>query len=163
MRKDLKAIYDANLRDFGHLEDAEIMALTLWPECRGEPLAGKIAVGTVILNRVEHRGWDGKTVKEVCLWPKQFSCFNPDDKQREWLVDFAEDHEFSFENSASLKDCLIIAQGLLKGIIRPDDDILRTRCCQYLTTKAKLDTSWWKKMKFVKKIGGHEFYSDLMR
>ena len=161
MRKDLKLIYDANLRDFRHLPDDEIMALTLWAESRGETLAGKIAVGTVILNRVEHRSWDGKTVKEVCLLPKQFSCFNPDDKQREWLVDFAEDHEFSFENSASLKDCYIIAQGLLKGIIRPDEDILRAKCCQYLTTTAKAHCNWWKKIKFVKRIGMHEFYTDL--
>ena len=162
MRKDLKAIYDANLRDFGSLPEEKIMALTLWAESRGEPLAGKIAVGTVIMNRVDHRAWDGKTIKEVCLWPKQFSCFNPDDAQRERMVDFAEDHLFCFDFSPALKDCHLIATGLLKGVIQPDKDILNSKCCQYLTTAAKAHCNWWKKMRFVKKIGNHEFYWDLI-
>lgn len=161
MRKYLKEIYDANLRDFGSLPEEKIMALTLWAESRGEPLAGKIAVGTVIMNRVDHRAWDGKTIKEVCLWPKQFSCFNPDDAQRKRLVDFVQDHEFSFENSTALKDCFIIAQGLLNGIIQPDMDILNSKCCQYLTTAAKAKVNWWKKMRFVKRIENHEFFTDL--
>lgn len=162
MRKDLKEIYDANLRDFGHLSQTEIVALTLWAECRGESLAGKISVGTVIMNRVDHRLWDGDTYQDVCLWPKQFSCFNPSDIQRERLVDFAEDRDFSFENSRSLKECLRIATGLLTGTIQPDKEILNSGCCQYLTTKAKNHCEWWKKMRFVKKIGAHEFYTDLI-
>lgn len=162
MRKDLKLIYDANLRDFGHLPEEKIMALTLWAETRGEPIAGKVAVGTVIMNRVEHRSWDGKTVKEVCLWPKQFSCFNPNDVQRAQLVAYAlRAAMFSFEESPVLNDCLIISTELLEGIIRPDRDILQSKCCQYLTVDAKAHCNWWKKMRFVKKIGGHEFFTDL--
>ena len=161
MKPELKKIYDANLKDFGHLNDDEIMALTIWAESRGEPLPGKVAVGTVILNRVRLRQWDGNTIMEVCLWPKQFSCSNPDDKQRTVLVDFAEDREFSFEHSASLKDCYVLAQGLINGVIRKDEDIWQSKCCQYLTTAAKQHCNWWKSMRFVKKIGNHEFYTDL--
>lgn len=159
MKKHLKILYAANLRDFGHLTDQEIMALTLWAECRGESLSGNIAVGSVIMNRVKHRGWDGQTIKEVCLWPKQFSCFNPDDKQRKWMVDLS--FEFAFETSKVLKECLRIATGLLIGTIEPDKDIIDSKCCQYLTTAAKEKVGWWKKMRFVKKIGTHEFYTDL--
>lgn len=154
MRKDIEAIY-------GHLTDSEIMALTIWAESRGEPLAGKIAVGTVILNRVEHRAWDGKTVKEVCLWPRQFSCFNDYDPQHGRIVKIASDFQSAMENDKRLADCYLIATGLLKNILRPDEDIVKSKCCQYLTTAAKDHCNWWQKMRFVKKIGAHEFYTDL--
>ena len=161
MRKDLKPIYEANLRDFGHLTDEEIMALTIYAEARGEILAGKIAVGTVIMNRVRNRSWDGRTVRDVCLWPKQFSCFNPDDKQRAMLINFANNLN-AFNENKELRDCYIIAIGLIKGSIRPDKDLVKSKCCQYLTAEAKKNVDWWKTMKFVKKIGNHEFYTDLI-
>ena len=61
----LKRIYDANLRDFGFLSDDKLLCLTIYAEARGEPREGKIAVGSVILERVDHRNWDGKNIKEV--------------------------------------------------------------------------------------------------
>lgn len=161
MRKDLKKIYEANMHDFGGLEPAKIMAVTLWAESRGEPLSGKVAVGTVILNRVVHRAWDGDTLTEVCLWPRQFSCFNPDDPQRVRLVKFAADFDAAIEADKRLADCYVLAQGMMAGVIRPDAEIRAAKCCQYLTTAAKAWTGWWRSMRFVKKIGGHEFYTEV--
>lgn len=40
MKPELQKIYDANLRDFGHLDQKQIMALTIWAETRGEPRDG---------------------------------------------------------------------------------------------------------------------------
>lgn len=159
MRKELKAIYQANLRDFGHLSDEEIMALTIYAEARGEILGGKLAVGTVILNRVKHRDWDGKNVRDVCLLAKQFSCYNPDDAQRPILVKLASD----MAGNVELKDCMAIAIGLLKGNIRQDKDLVKNKCCQYLNPKTAPEARerWIRAgMKSIKIIGNHEFFKD---
>ena len=60
-------------------QETEIFAKTLYGEARGEGLAGIEAVANVIINRVKKAGWWGKTVKEVCLKPRQFSCWNKED------------------------------------------------------------------------------------
>ena len=49
-----------------------ILALTLWGEARGEPLAGKHAVASVIWNRAQG---DPERFRRVCLAPAQFSCW----------------------------------------------------------------------------------------
>jgi hypothetical protein len=67
------------LQYFGKLDDKQIMGLTIYGEARGEIDEGKIAVGTVILERVDKQGWMGKTIQEVCLKPYQFSCYLPSD------------------------------------------------------------------------------------
>lgn len=59
------------------LNDHQALALTLWAEARGEPDAGVQAVGCVIRNRAKNPGWWGRTLREVCLAPGQFSCWNP--------------------------------------------------------------------------------------
>ena len=148
-------------KEYEHLSDDELMALTIWAESRGEPLAGKVAVGTVILNRVSHRSWDGRTIREVCLKPRQFSCFNDNDPQRDKIIEIVNDFQAALDKDIALKDCHIIAQGLIKGVIRKDEDLVKAKCCQYLTTAAKEHCNWWKKMRFVKRIGEHWFYTDL--
>ncbi|MGB5217102.1 MAG: cell wall hydrolase [Smithella sp.] len=161
MRKDLKLIYNANLRDFGHLPDDEIMAITLWAETRGEPRDGKIAVASVIIERVNHRDWDGHTVQEVCLWPKQFSCFNPDDPQRPKLVNMAQNFGASILVDVQFEICYEIASGILGNTIPRDPDIVRWHCCQYLNpvTAAKTRAKWLAAgMKSLKVVGNHEFF-----
>ena len=49
------------------------LALNLYHECRGEPLAGQIAVAHVVMNRAEKRG---KSLREIVLQPYQFSWAN---------------------------------------------------------------------------------------
>ena len=161
MKPEARAIYAANLLDFGHLADGELMGLTIDGEAEGEIIEGKVAVGTVILCRVEHRAWDGKNIREVCLLPKQFSCFNPGAATRPRLERYADDFPAAVAAHKALADCHAVAQGLLTGVIRKDMDLWDAKCCQYLTTEAKKHCQWWKKMRFVKKVGGHEFYSDL--
>ena len=65
--------------------DLDIFARTLYGEGRGEynkpdgGLAALIAIGNVIMNRVQKGGWFGKTITEVCQKPWQFSCWNKND------------------------------------------------------------------------------------
>ena len=65
------------------MNETEILAKTIYGEARGESLSGQEAVANVILNRVKmnliHPMWWGKSITEVCLKPKQFSCWNSDD------------------------------------------------------------------------------------
>lgn len=56
------------------LIDVNVVALTLWGECRGEPLVGQLAVASVIQNRVMH-GHFGVGFKGVCFELNAFSCW----------------------------------------------------------------------------------------
>lgn len=64
-------------------EYLNIFTRTLYGEARGEYKAfgpgALIAVANVIMNRMKKGGRFGGTVKEVCLKPKQFSCWNEND------------------------------------------------------------------------------------
>lgn len=62
---------DAWVREY----DERALLLTLYGEGRGESIEGRIAVGCVIRNRAK-AGMLGRTITDVCLWPKQFSCWN---------------------------------------------------------------------------------------
>ncbi|MFW6046663.1 MAG: cell wall hydrolase [Candidatus Woesearchaeota archaeon] len=57
------------------LPEVEILARTLYGEGRGIAEDEISRIGTVIMNRKNANGWKD-TVKEVCLQPKQFSCWN---------------------------------------------------------------------------------------
>ena len=50
-----------------------IIALTLMAEARGETSEGRRAVASVIWHRAHERN---QTWEDVCLAPKQFSCWN---------------------------------------------------------------------------------------
>ena len=54
-------------------EDLDLMAKIVYAESKGEPYEGKIAVASVILNRVLSSGFPN-SIKEVVLQPQAFSC-----------------------------------------------------------------------------------------
>jgi N-acetylmuramoyl-L-alanine amidase len=64
--------------------DIETMARTIWGEARGEPFAGKLAVGCVVMNRARAKGRNGwpESTEKVCRQRRQFSCWNEDDPNR---------------------------------------------------------------------------------
>lgn len=55
----------------------EIVARTIFGEASNQEYIGQQAVANVISNRVRLQGWMGKTFKDVCLKPYQFSCWLP--------------------------------------------------------------------------------------
>lgn len=65
--------------------DANILALTMIGEARGEGDTGMIAVGNTVMNRVALKKWFGLTPAEVCLKPYQYSCWNLNDPNRVYL------------------------------------------------------------------------------
>ena len=87
-----------------------ITALTAFGEARGENENSIIAVCNVIKNRVmDEDKWYDEYVN-VCLQPKQFSCFNLNDRN------FIKIMSISMDNPAFQK-CLGIAYGVIKGYI----------------------------------------------
>ncbi|QTS88316.1 cell wall hydrolase [Ectopseudomonas khazarica] len=73
-------------------QDIDVLARTIWGEARGEGLAGQIAVGWCIRNRVEmdlHNDgkpdWWGEGYEGVCKAPWQFSCWNQNDPNSAYL------------------------------------------------------------------------------
>jgi len=64
---------------------SDIVARTIFGECRGEPELGQRAVAHVIHNRVLRGQW-GASPLSVCLWPFQFSAWNPSDPNRKVIA-----------------------------------------------------------------------------
>jgi len=54
-------------------DEQQVLALTLLAEARGEGVRGMEAVAMVVKQRMTNRS---QTAKQVCLAPKQFSCWN---------------------------------------------------------------------------------------
>jgi spore germination cell wall hydrolase CwlJ-like protein len=69
-------------------KEVAVVAKTIYGEARGEYYHRQggthalIAIGNVVMNRAAA---SGESVTEVCLKPKQFSCWNADDPNRELL------------------------------------------------------------------------------
>jgi spore germination cell wall hydrolase CwlJ-like protein len=70
------------------LQDTSVLARTIYGEARGEyscfegGLASLIAVGNVVMNRLGRKTRYGNTLRDVCLQPFQFSCWNDNDPNR---------------------------------------------------------------------------------
>lgn len=94
------------------MQDCDVLARTLYGEARGEyeridgGVASLLAVAHVIKNRASKGGWFGRSIQDVCLKPKQFSCWNSGDPNREILMNVsAGDEVFS--------QCLLVAEKTL--------------------------------------------------
>ena len=59
--------------------DYMLLARIISAESRGEPYEGQVAVGAVILNRIEHPSFPD-TMSGVIYQPLAFSCVHPQDK-----------------------------------------------------------------------------------
>lgn len=132
--------------------DIDIMAKTIYGEARGEfhrldgGLSSLIAVGNVIMNRVRQKKWYGKTVREVCLKPWQFSCWNPNDPNNKILM--------TPLSGTIFKACQFIAEHLIDEKW-PD---LTGGCDHYHTTTLRNFPSWTLKTKPKYRVGQHLFY-----
>ncbi len=91
------------------LSEIEVTGLTIYGEARGESVMGQIAVGCVIRNRVIT-----ETYQQVCLKPKQFSCWNENDPNYPILIELASKLVWNeVDNNEILDQCLFIAGGIV--------------------------------------------------
>lgn len=150
---------------FDVLEDYQIMGLCIEREASGEPREGRIAVGTVILERVDHRNWDGKTIHEVILKPWQFSWTMPqagvDYYNKSVMI--AQDFDEYYQHKIDLRDCADLAKDMIAGTVPRDPDLAKVHCCEYLNPRIpsaqRTKIKWLASgMKVVKTIKHHEFF-----
>lgn len=144
---------------FLKLSGSQILALTIYGEARGESVEGQIAVGSVILERVDKKGWMGKTISSVCLKPYQFSCFNENDPNYPKLLRISEQWDEAIETNTDINECWGIALGLITGNIDRTPEIAETHCVNYMTETARNRVKWDDEMKVVATIGNHVFLS----
>lgn len=139
---------------FRALDEARLLALCLWGEARGETMAGKIAVASVIVNRAKAGGWFGATVRDVILKPKQFSCFNAGDPNHIPLCLRAQLWNHYIQKDKALRECFRIAEGVLSGAVKGNVG----GATHYKTTACA--ASWAASMERVAVIGNHEFFEE---
>ncbi len=157
--------------------DLNVLAQTIWGEARQDGVKGMIAVGNVIKNRVEaNKAMFGQGIRGVALKPKQFSCWNPGDPNREKLKDILQYDKIislrksptgepfnewfqKFKNTGeyleykSYLKAKEIAQQILDGTV-PD---ITKGATYYHTTDVK--PIWRKKLDKVAQFGDHVFYT----
>lgn len=132
--------------------DIEILARTIYGEARGEyagkgGLAGLIAVGNVVMNRVKANCWYGKTIEEVCLKPWQFSCWNEGDSNRPIIMRLVIDNSlFSICHQVATK----VADREWPDLTKGSD--------HYHASTMPLYPHWAKDKKARVCIGNHLFY-----
>jgi hypothetical protein len=144
---------------FLKLTDRQAFALTLFGEAEGEPIQDKVDVGSVLLERVEHRDWDGKTIKEVCFKPKQFSCFNESAKNYGKVLKIAENWDEMAATNHALRECFEVANGLIGGTIPRTPEIVAAHCCQYATQAGADAVTWDDRMAVIKRGKHHIFFA----
>lgn len=109
-------------------EDILLIAKLIWEEARGESYEGMVAVGEVVLNRVEYDAWSD-SVQGVIYQEGQFA------------------HISGKYNETTLK----AAVEAVSGSNEADG-------AQYFFNPDKCSPGWAKKMDKVCRVGGHVFY-----
>ena len=142
-----------------HLTSAQIFALAMFGETRGESERGKIAMGTITLKEVDRL--KSKNIKNplrrVCLKPAFFSSFNSDDPNFPLIKKVALNWNYYMKRSYSLKHCYLIATSMLDGTLSRDRLLEESNATNFMTVGYQ--SSWSKKMKVVAVIGKHQFFA----
>ncbi|HDH01102.1 MAG TPA: cell wall hydrolase [Nitrospirae bacterium] len=139
---------------FKSLGDKELFTLCLFGEARGESIDGKIAVASVIINRLKRQSWFGKSLKEVILKPYQFSCFLEKDPNRKVLEKIADEFREHLTENIALRECYWVAEGVLDEWLTSNVG----KATHYHTKQ--VDPKWDNEMKLITIIGNHEFYEE---
>lgn len=129
------------------LTDLDALILTIWGEAQGEPIEGQIAVGCVIRNRVTH----GKSFADVCLAPKQFSCWEENSHMGDAL-----EHLMSGKPDAILKQAQWVAQGIINNVVLDNTKGATHYYADYIPAP-----TWAQHVPVLAKIGRHIFLKTL--
>lgn len=122
--------------------DVECLARNIYYEAGVEPMTGKIAVGTITVNRVKTKYW-GHHICDVVYSPDQFSWTK--EKKRAWV---------SLKGQA-WADSQAAAEAVLKGGVRVKQ--LRTALFYHADY---VSPQWRDNSKRVLKVGHHIFYTQ---
>lgn len=131
----------------------DVLARTIYGEARGElrhirgGLAALIAVGNVVLNRVQ-KGIYGVSIHDVCLRPYQFSCWNLNDPNRTELIDIKQGENPVFD----------VCYKVSEGLIYKEWPDLTSGATHYHANWLKPYPAWTQGLLPVITIGNHLFY-----
>lgn len=138
------------------LSDSEVLFLTIVGEARGESIEGQVAVANVVMNRARK---SRKPIKEVCLAPRQFSCWNQNDPNRQLLENLADmimKGDYKYDH---YKQIQWVTEGVITGKVKDN-----TRgVLNYMTTalfQSEQRPSWAKVPKSDPfEVGNHTFFT----
>lgn len=137
----------------------QVLALTLWGEARSESLEGRVAVASVVRNRV--RGREGRDYRGVCLAPFQFSCWGRRGGEQNHAAVLDQAHRLADGGLPPplVRECLWIAEGVISG------DLLDASAgADHYLTRALYDSpaapSWAKRFRVTACIGRHVFLAS---
>jgi spore germination cell wall hydrolase CwlJ-like protein len=131
----------------------DTLARTLYGEARGEKVRGLEAVACVVINRVEkaikaNGYWWGNDVEGVCLRPWQFSCWNPNDPNREKILTIDKTNKM-------FATCLRVARrAIFGGVKDPTNGATHYH-------RVGLMPSWARAQVPSAEIGHHVFYKGI--
>jgi N-acetylmuramoyl-L-alanine amidase len=127
--------------------EKQVLAATLYAEARGEPDDGQIWVVWVIRNRarMDREYWCGRNIKDVCLCPGQFECWNNKDN-------------ISVTDNQAFEKCIKIIDAVLE---KADNNDPTGGCDHYNNPDKEGYPSWTRNCERVRKIGNHQFYKSL--
>jgi N-acetylmuramoyl-L-alanine amidase len=130
--------------------EIDILARTLYGEARGDypkvGVAAFIAVANVIMNRFKGKGRYGHTLLDVCLKPRQFSCWNSTDPNRQLIQ--GEDIEKETLFQIAKKTAMKVALGIWPDLTLGSDHYHAIYC----------KPAWAKHEKLKMILGRHIFY-----
>lgn len=136
------------------LSERELVALTIYGESRGESMLGKMAVASVIRNRLESGRW-GALYATVVLAPKQFSCWTIGDPNLAVIREIGQSLSADLTpTDPVVKQCLWIADGTVNGLL--ESTVLDAR--HYYAASLEHPPSWAATGELVAQIGAHRFY-----
>lgn len=147
---------DEDKQLFLSLSKTSMLGLCILMEAGTEPYEGKIAVGSVVLNRVDHPGWGwGNSVHSVIMKPYQFSWLNSNPPQKMTDPQYAKAVKIAKTCSdvefAGWDNCCMLADLLLTK------EIQRNVKAMHYYADYIPKPSWASKMKVEVKIGRHIF------
>jgi N-acetylmuramoyl-L-alanine amidase len=126
------------------ISDDTIATLNIWMEARGQKFEGKVAIGEVMLNRL-NGGW-AKTLVEVILAPYQFSGWNSKDRNRILAV-LLDDQDSEYQDCVKAWDAAKAGTTYTRGAV-----------FYYNPTTITTPPDWALKAKKTAIIGSHHFY-----
>lgn len=146
---------------FDRLTDAQILALTIWGEARGAAVPEQIAVGEVIMNRVDD-GRYGNGVRGVCLKRLAFSCWWEISVNRDRVLEMAKAvvNGFAFPSLGAKRAYQQIA-ALVPGIMAESFEHTVAGALHYHSVPDERPAAWpwWAKGKRPDyQLGAFKFY-----
>ena len=142
--------------DFLGDSDEVLLARMVFGEARNCSEVERVAIAYTVINRAnDGKIWNGETIREAILKPKQYSCFNENDVNRDKLMD-PETYD-----PKSFGECLDVAKKVLSGEFEDPTN----GATHYFNPKVS-NPSWAKKLEKIGRIetssgpGKHEFYRE---